>query len=195
MDMMKDFESEVTEKFGAEFYEVMGKFVDSALEKSKGDSGEFEGWTFSSSIEKHDALNYSYHFSAYNDEDFDDECMIDFTFYTGIDVGCELVHYSLDGGSLMSQPRYVDVLVDLKPDWSRYPDASDIKKKKIEIILEYHKKKILELYSKQNYDNYVTGGGSERTSTHYKEQFSKYEGMGLFWECVYEQEEIMPNMI
>ncbi len=186
-----DFENEVVEKHGPEFLHKLNSFIETALEKNEGVSIEIGSWEVYSYLEKHDSLNYSYHFEAYNREE--EDVTIDFTFYTGIDVGCELVHYSLEGQSLKHSPKTIDVLVDLKPDWPKYPDANETKKNLITTVLNSHKDKIMDIYQKQDYDNYVTGGGTVKTQKYYEQQFNKYKEKGLHWICVYEQEEVYPN--
>ncbi len=66
--------------------------------------------------------------------------------------------------------------------------------KKARIIFEREKSKILDLYNKQNYDNYVTGGGSTYTDNYYKEQFKKYTDNGLYWKLIYKEVEVDRNL-
>ena len=76
--------------------------------------------------------------------------------------------------------------------------SSKGKKPNIELakkMLEHHKSDILDVYSKQNYDNYVTGGGTVKTDKHYSERFDKYHNMGLYWNIVYGKEEVDRNIV
>lgn len=190
MDMTNDFVRDVTDAYGDSFYLKLDVFIEKALEMDAGLHEGIDDWEASSSIEKHDQLNYSYHFDVYRKNDGVDDDEICFTFYTGIDVGCELVDYSIDGKSLMNQPRHERVLVDLVPDWSMYPNATDLLKKKVEIVLGHNKEKIMEIYRKQGYDNYVTGGGTIVTDKFYKSELDRFRGMNLHWELVYEDVEV-----
>lgn len=90
--------------------------------------------------------------------------------------------------------RVVSVLNDIKLDFDSilidHPGAS---KSRCLIMFNHHKPQILELYRKQSYDNYVTGGGTCKTDDHYKGQFQKYYDMGLKWEVIYEDIEVERN--
>jgi hypothetical protein len=68
-------------------------------------------------------------------------------------------------------------------------------KRQSETMLDYHKEKILDLYGKSSYDNYVTGGGTINTDQHYKDEFKKLNDRGIFWLPVYEEIEVDRNIV
>ncbi|HHZ96796.1 MAG TPA: hypothetical protein EYN67_14885 [Flavobacteriales bacterium] len=187
-DQTKDFNEDFTEKYSASDLEIVDALILMALEDDKDSSKG--NWESSLSREKHDALNYTYHISLNKIDDEDD--MVELSFYTGVDVGCELVDYSLGGLSLADKPNMQRVLVDLKLDWSRI--RSNVDPKIAQYMLDGSKADILEIYSKQGYDNYVTGGGTSKTNSHYKDKFDNYHNRGLFWTCVYEEQEFDRNI-
>ena len=60
----------------------------------------------------------------------------------------------------------------------------------VQAVLDSNKNDILDIYKKESYDNYVTGGGTGKTESFYKEKKDKYHKMGLYWECVHEDIEV-----
>lgn len=187
--MEQDFKDDLSAKYALVECDHIETLFLSCLEDEK-ELESIYGWESSLTKEKHDALNYSYHISLYREED---EHQIDVTFYTGIDVGCEMVHYSLEGESITDKPNMVRVLIDLKLDWSRID--SNVNPKAAQYMLDGNKEHIMEIYSKQNYDNYVTGGGTTKTDSHYKNEFERFNDNGLYWTCVYEEQEYDRNLI
>ncbi len=67
--------------------------------------------------------------------------------------------------------------------------------KMLECFLDDMKPKLFELHRKQNYDNYVTGGGTNKTDKYYKDERIKLSDMGVFWEYIYEEKEVDCNFI
>ena len=122
----------------------------------------------------------------------------------------ELIEYSFDGTSSKYSEKIIEVLDDIVLDEDRiithFKNNEDLIKnipneffeemllKKARIIFEREKSKILDLYNKQNYDNYVTGGGSTSTDNYYKEQFKKYTDKGLYWKLIYKEIEVDRNL-
>ena len=187
--MEQDFKEDVAAKYKSIECDHIEAAIMSLLEDEKELPAKF-GWESSFEKEKHDALNYSYHISLCREVD---DQQIEVTFYTGIDVGCEMVHYSLEGDSITNRPNMVSVLVDLKLDWSRI--KSNVNPKIAQYMLDGSKEDILEIYRKQGYDNYVTGGGNCKTNKHYKSEFEKYHVRGLYWDCIYEEQEFDRNIV
>ena len=189
MDVTKDFNEDFTDKYSAEDLECIDLLILRALEDDEYSSNG--NWESSFSKEKHDALNHTYHISLNKIDDPDEA--VEVSFYTGIDVGCELVDYSLGGCSLAYRPMTQRVMYDLKLDVTRLskgvaPDLAQYK-------LNQHKDEIMDIYSKQGYDNYVTGGGTASTNSHYKEKLARFNDMGLHWECLYREEEFDRNFV
>ncbi len=187
----QDFEDDFKLSYTAEDLEIVNKLIGEQLESDTGLYKTAGEWTADLSIEKHDALNHSYHISLSKDESDDEE--ISLTFYTGIDVGCELVEYSFCGNSILNTQKFEKVLDDLSVDWPRY--KADVNKNKIQWFLDASKDSIMEIYNKQNYDNYVTGGGTSVTDASYKEQLDSYRNRGLHWICEYKEIEVDRNIL
>ena len=188
-DVINDFKEDFTIKYSERDLDLVCALIDRALEDN--DEQLNNGWDVSLSKEKHDALNYTYHISLRKTDD-EDEC-VELSFYTGIDVGCELVDYSLGGLSLADKPMMQRVLFDLELDLSLMGKGVSIKA--AQAMLDANKKSIMDIYRKQNYDNYVTGGGTAKTNKHYKDRFERFNDRGLYWKCIYREEEFDRNMV
>ncbi len=189
MDITKDFNEDFLDKYSPLDLENVDILILRALEDDEASS---EGdWESSLTREKHDALNHTYHVSL-NKVDDEDE-IVEVSFYTGIDVGCELVDYSLGGCSLAHKPLTQSVMYDLKLDLARLGEGVDLTLAQYK--LNQHKDEIMGIYSKQSYDNYVTGGGTTSTDKHYKGKFERFTNMGLYWECLYREEEFDRNFV
>lgn len=187
-DTEQDFYSELSEKYSKDDCAVITNIIDKILENDSDEVDSDSKWIVCLSKEKHDALNYTYHIDLHDSEDGE----INVSFYTGIDVGCEMVDYSFDGKSLLSEPKTVSVLADLKINKGLIPKN---RHRIAEIILKTRKAEIMEIYSKQAYDNYVTGGGTNKTDDFYKSKFKKYHDNGLFWHCIYKDEIVDRHII
>jgi hypothetical protein len=188
-DQTEDFNKDFTEKYSAIDLDSVWSLIDSVLQDDK--SLSKGNWDSSFSKEKHDALNYTYHISL-NKIDNEDECA-ELSFYTGINVGCELVDYSLEGASLAYEPMMQSVLYDLELDLSRI--GKNVSVTIAQAVLRVKKEEILEIYRKQSYDNYVTGGGTVVTDRHYKDKFDRFNKMGLYWNCLYKEVEVDRNIV
>lgn len=198
MDQEDNFKEDFVNIYSEEEYDQISEaillFLEGAEEKIK----TVGVWCMSVSIEKHDALNETLHFDIskegedgeYNDTEI---CL---SYYTGIDVGCELIDYSFSGESLQYKPKYVTALTDIKPNWAMYnamfPDGYN--ESLIQYKIDSVKDEIMEIYQKQNYDNYVTGGGTCKTNSHYKNKLDEFRERSIYWECIYEEVEVDRNI-
>lgn len=187
-DLIDDFNEDFIGKYSLSDMAAVDDLILSALEDDKDSSKG--NWAASLLKEKHDALNYTYHISL-NKIDDEDE-IVELSFYTGIDVGCELIDYSLSGLSLADRPNMQRVMYDLELDLSRMKQGVNLKL--AQAMLDGNKKHIMEIYSKQNYDNYVTGGGTINTDKHYNNEFNRLNNIGLYWNCLYREEEFDRNI-
>jgi hypothetical protein len=194
MDCTKDFENAFIDKYSVREQVIVEGLILECLENNLPMVTSTVGdWYASSSIEKHDALNHTYFIDLVNDE-IEDELVL--TFYTGIDVGCEMVEYSFEGDTSQYGPKFIEALVDIEVDYDEYPeDITDFKKRKLDIFLKGSKEDILDIYSKMDYDNYHTGGGTLCTDNFYKEQLDSYKDRGFFFKLVYDSVEVDRNMI
>lgn len=186
-DQTEDFREDIVAKYSESDLDSILILIGFAFDNK--DSESNGGWEMLLSKEKHDALNYTYHVSLYKTDDQDET--VELSFYTGIDVGCELVDYSLGGLSIADKPNMQRVMYDLELDLSKMKSGVNVKL--AQAMLDSSKESIMEMYSKQGYDNYVTGGGTLNTNNHYKEKLEKFHKRGLYWNCLYREEEFDRN--
>lgn len=208
--MVQDFKGEFIELYGESNYIIVEKLINSACQASiryKDYISKLGGWKCSLDIEKINALNSYYYINLYNKE-LEAEINLEFGF--GVDMQNELVEYSFDGTSSKYSIKTVTIIDNIILDEDKvklhFKNSENIIKnipnefleenllKKARIIFEREKSKILDLYNKQNYDNYVTGGGSTSTDNYYKEQFKKYTDNGLYWKLIYKEVEVDRNL-
>lgn len=194
-----DFKNEVIEKFSESDFQSIDSYIEKILEDTDDTSETINDWECSVSIEKHDSLNHSYYFEFKKDDGH-----ICVSYYTGINVGCEMQEYSLDGDSELEKPKSISVFSHLVVDWLPYLIQHQKSEKselcpnlvrKVENMFTQHKAKIEDLISKQNYDNYVTGGGTVSTNDFYRNEFNKIRKMGLYWDVIYKDEVVERNFI
>ena len=159
--MIRDFKEEFISNLPGEDFSEVDYLISLALESAEDQSSK-GGWELGLTIERHNALNDTYHMEITKENEEYDICI---SFYCGVDVGCEIVDYSFFGVSELYKPRFQSVLIDIIPDYERIKNKN---KKLVESIFNSHKGEILDAYSKMNYDNYVTGGGTTNTNSHYK---------------------------
>lgn len=199
--MERDFENEFIEKYSEDEYKKVEYLLDKCLQSSKTDDLENENWSLSVEIEKIHTLQHTYYITLNNKDDVCDpenECEheINLTYENGIDNGTELRDYSLDGGGGASLTKMEEVFSDIEMDWDTIlihrPKAS---KKIAQAVFDCNKDDIIKLINKQNYDNYVTGGGTDKTDRYYKDKNNKYHKMGLYWTFVYKETEVNRNFI
>ena len=190
---MQDFEDEFNSTYGGvELTEAIG-LIDKSLESDNSGIIKGELWAVSLDIEKISALQFTYHLNLYKEIEGQNDIEISLTFENGINNGTALNDYSFDGLSSKSEVKTHRVLIDLEIDVSKI--KNDFHEKKSKLILDGCKSEIMEIYSKQNYDNYVTGGGTTKTDSHYNNSLKKYNDRGLFWVCIYEDIEVDRNFI
>tara|TARA_Y100001960_G_scaffold321323_1_gene395864 strand:- start:81988 stop:82617 length:630 start_codon:yes stop_codon:yes gene_type:complete len=209
MDMSnyKDFEIEFIELFSEKEFKIIDKFITEKLEDFDTESEVIGDWSLSLDIEKINCLNHDYHFSF---EKEGREEAVTISFKTGIDVGCELMEYSLTGDSGLSIQKTVEVFSHIEIDWSsvvnHYNIRSQVKAKdkselpdlfvlKIENYLKNNKQSIEEKIRSKSYDDYVTGGGNVVCDKHYRSAFEEHKSKGFFWNEVYEETEVFRNLI
>lgn len=146
--------------------------------------------TVSVSKEKHNELQYTYYFDIYSDL-IDGELFLEIE--SGINNGTQLLDYSF-GENLLPKSRTVEVLKDIVLDEEKTKKLG-FSVLKAKAVLSRHKAEILKLIRNQSYDNYVTGGGTNKTDEYYQDKFNSFENMGLFWTEVYEDMEADINLV
>jgi len=204
------FKTEFIEKYNKDESKIIEKIINSACECDyvhKNYIEFLEDWECTLDIEKLNSLNFNYFIYLYNTKT---EGEINLTFEFGVYAPNDCIYYSFDGTSEKYIDKEVRILKDIILDEEKVKKylinkenilknvpnefLMDILLRKARLIFEREKSKILDLYNKQNYDNYVTGGGTFKTNEFYNKEFKKYEDAGLFWDEVYEYEIVDRNL-
>jgi hypothetical protein len=203
--MEKEFKKEFIEKYSLREYNEIQKIIDHALScniyKDKLIDGDI--WSINQDVEKHNALQYTHYIYLYKESDnkYDEEITMEYE--NGINNGTVLRSYCLEGGSIAPAFRTIEVLEDLELDWDEVVKNFQFKnntneepiKEIAEIIFKREKPKIMKVYSNQNYDNYVTGGGTNIINKAYKYKFQYFHDKGLFWILKYKKVQADINYI
>ena len=196
--MKNDFKLDFINKYSeAEYLEVC-KLIDKMFDT---DSDSFDQsdylWSLSLSIEKHNALQFTYYVNLSKEAGkYDEE--VNITYENGINNGTEIIDYDLGGGGGIPLFRSVEVLDDIKPDWVRIlkgKNVSENRKAQMMLVFNCHKKRIIESLHKQNYDNYVTGGGIHAIDDYCRNIKDKLEHHGFYWINVYKTIEADVNLV
>lgn len=204
-DHSKDFQEQFLEKYKSEeTLKKLDDFMDLGMCEEHDENAIIDGWVPDITVEKHDCLNYTYHFQFRREEKERENETINLSFYTGINVGCELVDFSFEGKSLANQPHYIEEFSHIEINWSKYllmhcvekkEDLPPLVVKKIENLFNNNKDEIEKIIGKESYDNYVTGGGTVKTDSHYRNLFAEYNAKGIFWERCYQTVEVDRNFV
>jgi hypothetical protein len=186
---MQDFSEDFIDKYSQEEFEEVEKLILMGIEDRK--DGELKIWRSCFSREKFDSLNGEILINLSKDglDGYDEE--VNLTISDNCDHGNDRVEYCLEGSGLGTDSRTVPVLDDLELDFESM--STKLSKSMCQVIFDGYKPKILEIYNKQNYDNYVTGGGTNRTDNHYKDELDKYRDLGLRWNLVHKDIEVERN--
>jgi hypothetical protein len=135
--------------------------------------------------EKHNQLQYTYYFTITSP-------LMKGTMYiemeNGINNGSQINDISFEN-DLMPKSRTIEVIKDVVLDEKRVVE-NGFSLIKAKAVFPRYKNQILELNKKQGYDDYVTGGGTNKTDNFYKNQFDKIREIGLFWKYIYEEIEV-----
>ncbi len=171
--------------------EVILRLIDKAIESDKSCLLEDGEWSLSLDVEKEHNLQFYYSMSISKPVPNSDDIEISVSYENGINNGTQIIDYCLDGSSLCSPTKEVNVVTGITPDWERYDEqirASDnpeFLRRKIKAVIESKEKQILELYKNQNYDNYVTGGGTNITDKYYNDKIEKLHKANIFWVKIF----------
>lgn len=193
--MESKLRKDLIEAFPCEFETILG-LIDKALESDKGCFLKDGEWSLSLDVEKQHALQFYYYMALSKPTPGGDDIEINVSYENGINNGTQIIDYCLEGSSLCTPTKEINVIVGITPDWKHYENqlkASDhpgFLKRMIKAVIECREKQILELYKNQNYDNYVTGGGSNITDKHYKSKFDELRKANIFWVLVHKVIEV-----
>ena len=189
--MEQDFRQDFIEKYTESEFNEITNLIDEALSGDKVNLLNGDIWTLTQDIEKHNALQYSHYISLSKEgKDCDEE--VSLTFENGINNGTVCQDYSFDGSGSVSCTKMEDIFVDIQPDWEEIEKRAKgkVNRSLIQQIFDVNKKAIMELLGDQNYDNYVTGGGTTKTDEHYNRKIQAWHDRGFYWIRVYENMEV-----
>lgn len=189
--MEEQLKKELSEAFPGEQAIILG-LIDKALESEKSCLLSDGEWNLSLDVEKQHSLQFYYYMAISKEVPGSDDIEISVSYENGINNGTQIIDYCLEGGSMCSPTQEIEVIIGIKPDWDQYKvmleksSNPEFLKRKIEAVIKYREAEILKLYKDQNYDNYVTGGGSGITDSHYRNAHKKLHDRNIFWLPVYE---------
>jgi hypothetical protein len=191
MDILDDLIYDLKIELGKDSASKIDKFLDEVIEEP------FEYWNDYSdyfyvtiSIEKINVLqeNVCVNISFEGNE-------VELMFENGIENGTQLNEYSINSDNSLTDgireyEEVIDVVLDEEMVLLHNPKASI---KFANLMLEREKKGILKDIKNQNYDNYVTGGGTNKTDSFYKKKRYCLNNMGLYWKVVTKTHKIKAN--
>ena len=197
--MEDDFKKEFIEKYGVSEFEEVSDLIEESLSESKSRMLYGEIWTLALDVEKIHCLQYT-HYISLSKEGKDGDEEVSLTFENGINAGTVCQDYSLDGSGSVPSTMMDDVFVDIEPDWDKIQEGrsivlTDNMRRNIQMIFDGNKKAIMELLGKQNFDNYVTGGGTTVIDKHYNKEIKSWHDRGFYWKKVYETKEVYRNFV
>jgi len=194
--MYKDFEEDFKENYSDDEFNIIDRLLfelfENNFDEKKVVSGE---WDISVSVEKINSLQENIFISFSKDDN-----NFSLEYENGINNGTQLNDYSFNS-DLKPLCRIQDILDDIVLDkekiqlWQneKIGKVVDVDWKFAQLFLDKHKTEILKILKNQNYDNYATGGGTNKTDSHYKNLKSKFNDKGLFWIVEYKQVESNVN--
>ncbi len=198
MEEYESFKNEFMDKYSAKEFEDCDKLIGKCLEAGSSEDFTGEVWSASLDVEKIHQLQYTYYIALSKSiADSDDE-EVNVVFENGINNGTAMLEYCLEGGLGVPCFKKESILHDIEPDFEAMQKAlkkGTVNKYHAKQYFEYHKKNILKMYKNQNYDNYVTGGGTTVLDNAYLEQKEKYHKMGLYWKLIYKDIEVDVNLV
>lgn len=142
------------------------------------------------SCEKHNQLQHTYYYEI-SSQLIKGELHLEVE--SGISNGTQLIDYSFHS-TLLPESRTIEIIKDVILDEERVL-ANGFSVIKARAVFPRYKDRILELNKKQSYDDYVTGGGTNITNNHYKNEFDEIRRIGIFWKYIYEEIEVDVNLI
>lgn len=157
---------------------------------------EINGLSVSCSVEKINALQENVCVCIYCD-DFEVELMYE----NGINNGTQLNDYSINPTSSLTEVmREYDELIDVVLDEDRlteweFETGRKANIEKARILVDNNKHIIMKMLRDQSYDNYVTGGGTNKANSHYASIRKDLENRCVFWRGVYKTHEVKANFI
>ena len=188
-----EFENDFTEKYSKEEFakvdSIIEQLFDNGFDETKLHSNE---WEVNVSVEKINQLQENVFITFTRN---DDEFYLEYE--NGINNGTQLNDFSFEN-NLEPTSKTAEIVDDVVIDkekiqqWNNERQGKEvvINWNRIEMLFEKFKPKILKNIKEQNYDNYVTGGGTIKTDSHYKQKENDLESKGVFWIVKYKEIEV-----
>lgn len=178
--MFEDFKDDCISTLGIEVFKIIEKIIEN---NNFEDFEDFEIYSheITFSKEKIHALqeNVCVNISS---KDYE----IEMLYENGIINGTQLNDYSFNSNiSFKDSEREYEEIIGVEVDFEAM-DLLGVKysKDKAKILLDNNKSKILKLQKNKSYDNYVTGGGTNKTNDYYKTEIDKIKHSGLRWKYI-----------
>lgn len=193
--MYEDLKEDCISEIGIENFKKVDKILE-LFDSEPFEDLEQDGITVSCCTEKLHQLQENVCVSIYND-DFEVELLYE----NGINNGTQLNDYSINPTkSFTRASREYEIVtgVELDMDQIKQWEKATGKKcsiQKAQILLDRHKPEIMKLIKDQNYDNYVTGGGTNKTDSYYRKKKDELKDMGVFWKVITKTEETIADFI
>ncbi len=187
--MYQDLENEIIETFNNTIWNELDSILEQIIDNDFEDI-EINNYTITCSKEKVHQLQANICVSI---EFADNE--IELMYESGINNGTELNDYTINSKhSLTDVERHYDVVIDVIVDYDRMDLLGvNYSKRKVEILLNNNKQELLSLVKNQNYDNYVTGGGTNKTNKYYKDKHEELNNKGLYFKYITETHTVMAD--
>ncbi len=187
MDRYQELESEFKDKYPTVNCDEVMNIIDKIANDFEA-KASFEGYDVYVSIEKIHTLQENV-FVEISADDFE----LHLEFENGINNGTQLRDYSFSS-TFLPKSRTVDVFSHVEIDEKRillWGAINEVEISLVEanIIFNRHKYEIESMIRKQNYDNYVTGGGTNVTDDYYTKFNRVLNNKGLFWKRIYKEVE------
>ncbi len=141
-------------------------------------------------VEKHNELQYTYYYTI-TSELVEGELHLEIE--SGINNGTLILEASVSS-SLKPKFRAVEVFKDIELDKERIlRHTPNENLEKAQMMSDNHRAEIIKMHRNQSYDDYVTGGGTNKTDKYYKDFRDGLNNKGLYWQNIYEEVEADVN--
>jgi hypothetical protein len=188
--MWDDFKDELEKKYKNVNFEIIEKLIDDCLETNEGCSFQEGNYFVESSVEVIGTLQSNVYVSIL----VGTKLIASLLYESGINNGTQLNEYGIGCEIDKPQSRIIEVFDDISIDYEAMKANAKLKgfrmsKVKADILFQNYKSKIIKAIKDENYDKYVTGGGTTKTLLYYKGIYDRYHAKGLYWVREYKEQE------
>lgn len=182
--MFEDFKLECIDELGVKVYQEI-EFILELFESEPFEDLEKDDITVTCYTEKINQLQEN----VCVEIDKEDSFKIELLYENGINNGTQLNDYKINpSSSFMNATREYEIIEDIELDIEQLESWSvrtgrKYSIQKAQILLDNNRGDIMKLIKNQNYDNYVTGGGTNKTDDYYSKKKEELNMQGIFWKC------------